>query len=50
MTQDTVVTWLQANKLGSHWTINGDGKNFQYTDLTWLDDPATKPTAQELGL
>lgn len=45
MTYREMVTYLQTNYLGSHWTLRGD----TYESLEWLDDPSTKPTPQEFG-
>lgn len=46
MTQDQIVAILQTNYPGAHWKLDGN----TYEHLTWLDNPATKPTAQNLGL
>lgn len=46
MTQEQIVAFLQANYFGSHWNLRGN----LYENLEWLDDPATKPTAEEIGL
>lgn len=46
MTHKEIVERLQKDYLGSHWVLNGD----TYDGLTWLDDPSTKPTAEDLGL
>lgn len=39
-----LVEKLTALRPGAHWALNGD----TYDDLVWLDDPATKPTREEL--
>jgi hypothetical protein len=46
MTHIQICTWLETNRSGAHWNLRGN----TYEDLEWLDDPATKPTAAEIGL
>jgi hypothetical protein len=46
MTLDELITALQTVRPGAHWNLSGN----TYEGLVWLDDPSTKPTAEELGL
>jgi hypothetical protein len=46
MTHDELVAKLLQIRPGAHWNLRGD----TYSGLEWLDDPVTKPTAQDLGL
>lgn len=46
MTHREIVTVLQTSYLGTHWNLTGN----TYEGLVWLDDPATKPSAMDLGL
>lgn len=44
MTHEELVTKLRQIRPGANWNLRGN----TYQDLEWLDDPATKPTAQEV--
>lgn len=46
MTNDEICIQLQLIRPGAHWNLRGN----TYAGLEWLDDPSTKPTAEELGL
>lgn len=39
-----IIEVLRTLRPGAHWTLQGD----TYEGLTWLDDPATKPTREEV--
>ena len=45
-TKTACVATLLSLAPGSHWAWTGE----TYDGLIWLDDPATKPTAGQLGL
>lgn len=46
MTHEQVVAIIVQLYPGSHWVLSGN----TYDGFQWLDDPSTKPTAQQLGL
>lgn len=46
MTHIEVCNKLSEIRPGAHWNLRGN----VYEGLEWLDDIATKPTANELGL
>ena len=43
---EQLVAKLVQLSPGAHWLLSGD----TYAGLVWLDDQATKPTAEDLGL
>jgi hypothetical protein len=44
MTTMDIANALQILKPGSHWVISGS----DLTGLTWLDDPSTRPTDDQI--
>jgi hypothetical protein len=44
--KQTCVNLIESLQPNSHWTWTGE----DYSGLVWLDDPSTKPTANQLGL
>lgn len=46
MTEKDIVAWLETNRPGSHWNV----RSASWEGFEWLDDPATKPTQEEMGL
>jgi len=43
---ETLKNNIIVARPSSHWVLTGN----TYEGFVWLDDPATKPTAEELGL
>lgn len=46
MTHKQIIQKLAEIRPGAHWNLTG----VTYDGLEWLDDPSTKPTAEEIGL
>lgn len=46
MDHEEIVAKLMEIRPHSQWNLRGN----TYESLEWLDDPADKPTAEELGL
>lgn len=46
MTHSQISDKLLEIRPGAKWSLQGA----TYEGLTWLDDPSTKPTAEEIGL
>lgn len=50
MTIVQLKTNLQGSRPDAEWIINySDKNNVLYTDLIWLDQGQSKPSAQDLG-
>lgn len=50
MTIDQLKTNLQDSRPDAEWTVNySDRNNVLYTDIIWLDQGQSKPSAQDLS-